>query len=154
MKYSLSTAHRLSRKPRVDSRFIEDLRPVILAAVGQRLTPTLEAILDYALPDRKQRPDVSGLARHLGVSPRTLAQHLHDEGLPQTRQLLVGCLVLRAANYLCHTEQTVEAVAERVGLSGAHALRRDFKRYLGVTPRTLLDPLQWKGVVLAFVRTL
>jgi AraC family transcriptional activator FtrA len=110
--------------------------------------------LEYALVDGKKRSDVSGLARHLGVSPRTLAQHLHDEGLSETRKLLMGCLVLRAANYLCHTEQTVEAVAERLDLSGAHTLRRIFRRYLGITPRDLVDPLQWKGVVQTFVRSL
>jgi hypothetical protein len=38
-----------------------------------------------------------------------------------------------------------------VGLSGAHSLRRVFRRYLRKTPRDLLDHQQWDGIVRTFV---
>jgi transcriptional regulator GlxA family with amidase domain len=68
------------------------------------------------------------------MSPRNLSRHfLADIGTTPLRWLL-GQRTHRAQELLERTEDSIERIAERVGMGSAATLRRHFNRALGVPP--------------------
>jgi len=85
-------------------------------------------------------PVLSDVARHLGMSGRTLQRRLADQGVSyqtlvdETRRQL-------ATRLLRQTDFSLIEVAFMTGFSGQSAFTRAFKRWAGQTPRSFrLDP--------------
>lgn len=79
-------------------------------------------------------PSLAEMAALEHVSPRTLIRHLSEEGMTYQR-LLDGVREELACWLLVHTDQSVEAIAERLGYQDTSNFSRTFRRWLGVTPR-------------------
>ncbi|MBN9612280.1 MAG: helix-turn-helix domain-containing protein, partial [Actinobacteria bacterium] len=97
---------------------------------GERFTATREwalAHLDEALP-------VARLAAHANVSPRTFARgFLEETGYTPMRWVMRARLDL-ARELLENTRQSVDEIADEVGLGTGANLRLHFRRVLGTTP--------------------
>jgi transcriptional regulator GlxA family with amidase domain len=77
---------------------------------------------------------VRDLARHAGVSERTVARRFVDEtGLPPL-QWLLGVRIQRARELIETADLSVDQVAVRCGLGTAANLRLHFRRVVGTTP--------------------
>lgn len=114
----------------------------------------LGALVEYGFRSGAGSGRVEELSRVLRVPHRTLASHLAHAGRPCPRTVLAWCIVLRAADQLCHTSATVEQVADSLGFAAPYCLRRLFRRYLGTVPRQFRDPDAWNRVVAAFLEAL
>ena len=75
------------------------------------------------------------MARNAGVSRAGLARRFTNLVGEPPMSFLTGWRLDVAADLLCNSEITLEAVARRVGYSGAFALSAAFKRVRGVSPR-------------------
>jgi AraC-like DNA-binding protein len=78
---------------------------------------------------------VAELARHVGVSRAGLAARFTKLVGQPPMAFLTGWRLALAADLLVEEELTLEAVARRVGYSGAFALSTAFKKAQGVSPR-------------------
>jgi AraC-like DNA-binding protein len=75
----------------------------------------------------------SGIARRLGMSPRSLRRRLADEG--HSLSALVDEVRREVAlSELGNPEMPIKRIADRVGFSEVSAFHRAFKRWTGVTP--------------------
>lgn len=94
----------------------------------------LDGALEWA-DERLGTPlSVADLARHLGVSPRTLARRFADQLGTSPGAWLLSRRVTAARTLLEETDLPVEAIAARVGLASAVNLRRRFRAQVGTTP--------------------
>ncbi|MFD4246794.1 helix-turn-helix domain-containing protein [Streptomyces sp. NPDC058525] len=92
-------------------------------------------VYEWALRNLHQPLTVDQLARHAGMSRRTLIRRFHaDTGRPPMRWLLDARLGL-ARELLEASDLTVEAVARRCGLGTPANFRTLFKANVGVPPR-------------------
>ena len=73
------------------------------------------------------------VAARLAVSPRTLQRRLRDEGTT-FRDVVADVRIALARRAIASGEGPVEVLATRLGFSDAAALRRAFKREVGMTP--------------------
>jgi transcriptional regulator GlxA family with amidase domain len=128
-----ATANRLARvivaAPHRDggqTQFIE-------APIG-RTEGSLSATRSWALDHLGDPLSVQDLARHAGVSERTVARRFVAEtGLPAL-QWLLGARVQRARELIETTDLSVDQVAQHCGLGTAANLRLHFRRFVGTTP--------------------
>lgn len=96
---------------------------------------------DFASRVRKQLlanagalPDAGHMARLLNLSSRGLFRHLREAGV--SYQGLVDELRCEQAYwYLRHSDEPIEAIAERLGFADGSNFSRTFKRWTGTTPR-------------------
>lgn len=96
--------------------------------------PGVAATLQWALTRLDTVLTVGDLARHSGLSERTLARRFHAElGTTPLRWLLTQ-RIIRARELLETTDLAVDVVAERCGLGSAANLRAHFGREVGVSP--------------------
>jgi transcriptional regulator GlxA family with amidase domain len=119
-----------TRRPGGQSQFSAAMRTPVSDRPGLR---ELQAwIADHLDEDLT----VARLAERAGMSERHLARVFRSE-CGTTPADYVEDLRLEAAKQLLErSDLTVEAIARRVGLSGAAVLHRLFQRRLGVTPST------------------
>lgn len=80
---------------------------------------------------------LASVAKHFGLSPRTLMRHLKSEGT-RYQTLLDTELARQATLLLRMPSHTVESVALALGYQDATACRRAFRRWLGVSPSVWL----------------
>jgi AraC-like DNA-binding protein len=74
-----------------------------------------------------------GIARRLGMSPRSLRRRLSDEG--HSLSALVDEVRREVAlSELGNPEMPIKRIADRVGFSEVSAFHRAFKRWTGLTP--------------------
>jgi AraC-like DNA-binding protein len=86
--------------------------------------------------DQPEQPwTVTTLAAGAGISRASLARRFHDLVGDTPIGYLTGWRLTLAADLLTETDQTLEAVARRVGYGSAFALSTAFKRARGVSPR-------------------
>jgi transcriptional regulator GlxA family with amidase domain len=78
--------------------------------------------------------DVTTMARHAGVSPRTFARRFREEAGTTPLQWLLAQRVLEARRLLEESDLPVEAIAWRVGFGTAASLREHFRRATATTP--------------------
>jgi transcriptional regulator GlxA family with amidase domain len=105
----------------------------IEAPVG-RTDGSLSATRSWALDHLSEPLAVHDLARHAGVSERTVARRFVDEtGLPAL-QWLLGARIQRARELIETADLSVDQVAQHCGLGTAANLRLHFRRLLGTTP--------------------
>ncbi|MFE3194846.1 helix-turn-helix domain-containing protein [Nocardia sp. NPDC059240] len=84
---------------------------------------------------RHGEPDLTGVARRLAASPRTLQRRLHAQGTTW-RDELDSVRSEHAVALLRETDLPVDTIAARLGYADARALRRAFIRWKGVPPNT------------------
>ncbi|CAM3282642.1 GlxA family transcriptional regulator [Stackebrandtia soli] len=97
-------------------------------------SPELGPLLDW-IEGRLGKPiGVTDMARHAGVSERTLARRFTENLGVGPGQWLLRRRIDAARVLLEHTPLPVDVVARRVGLSSATNLRRRFRDALGTTP--------------------
>ena len=136
-----ATANRLARlivaAPHRDggqTQFIE-------APMGSR-AGSLAATRSWAL-DRLDEPlAVADLARHAGVSERTLSRRFVEETGTPPLQWLLGVRIQRARELIETADQSVDHVARQCGLGTAANLRLHFRRFVGTTPTAYRNAFQ------------
>jgi AraC family transcriptional activator FtrA len=95
---------------------------------------SLSSLLDW-LVDNLGRPlSLSGVARHVHLSPRTLDRRFRDQLGVSPGKWLLRQRVAAARELLETTDLTVDVIAVRVGLSSATNLRRRLLDAVGTTP--------------------
>jgi AraC family transcriptional activator FtrA len=104
-------------------------RPVRSRSDGQALA----GVLDWAQARLDQSLTVESLARRAAMSPRTFARRFREETGTTPHQWLTHQRLLDAQRRLEATSDSVDSVAQEVGL-GAAALRLHFRRALGTSP--------------------
>ncbi len=112
------------------AQFIELPGPeAAMGAVG-----SLEPTRRWAAKRLEQPLDVTAMARHAGVSPRTFARRFREETGTTPLQWLLGRRVLAARRLLEETDLPIDAVAWRSGFGTAASLRDHFRRATATTP--------------------
>lgn len=101
-----------------------------LAATGA-LTRQVRAAVLKSFDGNK--PDIAGIARALGMSPRTLQRKLGEEGR-QFGEVLDEVRCEFAAHHLRGRRASIEELAYVLGYSEDRAFRRAFKRWTGLAP--------------------
>lgn len=104
------------------------------AAVPSADEASLAGTRDWALQRLDQPVTLGLLARHAGVSQRTLIRRFAEETGASPLQWLLNARVGRARELLESTQLSIEQVAQACGLGTAANLRSHFRRALGVTP--------------------
>ncbi|MFB4316981.1 helix-turn-helix domain-containing protein [Actinomadura sp. 21ATH] len=95
---------------------------------------SLAATRDWALERLRHPLTVADLARHAGVSERTLARRFVAEtGVPPLRWLLAARVDL-ARELLERGDLSVAQIADRTGLGTVANLRTHFRRLVGTSP--------------------
>ena len=94
----------------------------------------LAPVLEWAQANLEQTLRVEDLARRAAMSPRTFARQFLRQTGATPHQWLMHQRVLAAQRRLEKTDQSIDQVAEAVGLQSAATLRLHFGRALGITP--------------------
>jgi AraC family transcriptional activator FtrA len=79
---------------------------------------------------------VPDLARRAHTSPRNLNRQFGALVGTTPLQWLLNQRIARAQELLEHSDESVDVIAERVGMGSAATLRRHFNRTIGVPPDT------------------
>jgi AraC-like DNA-binding protein len=117
------------------SRFFETHLEAEVEAFGDAV-PLDRHVRDHVAPYLSEGdPAISEVARHLGMSARTLQRRLAEQGLAY--QTLVDEARRKVAKRLLQqTNFSLIEVAFMTGFSGQSAFTRAFKRWAGQTPRS------------------
>ncbi|RLU83612.1 AraC family transcriptional regulator [Streptomyces griseocarneus] len=99
-----------------------------------RVDESLAPLLEWAVSRLGSRLTLDDLARHAGLSSRTLARRFSEQLGVSPGQWLLRQRLDAARVLLERTDLPVEAIATRVGLASAVNLRRRFRTALGTTP--------------------
>jgi AraC-like DNA-binding protein len=122
--------------PFANPRMVEDIDERC-AAIGQRPPASDEGWGDFVnMMLRQARGDLTtldALARHVGLSARTIDRHLKKEGL-QFRDLAQQARFERACELMTASTATVAQVAADLGFSDAANFSRAFRRVVGMAP--------------------
>jgi AraC-like DNA-binding protein len=87
-----------------------------------------------------QRPDAADVAKHLGMSPRSLRRRLSVEGVAFAR-VCDEAMAELAKSMLSDPKQSITSAAFALGFSDSSAFHRAFKRWTGITPKQFRDQL-------------
>ena len=98
--------------------------------VGNRIA-TIERAYDAAV--RARRDDAASIARHLGLSTRTLRRQLQSMGTTHREQRDRARRAM-AVTMLRTGEASLSEIANRVGFTDSAAFTRAFRRWMGTTP--------------------
>jgi transcriptional regulator GlxA family with amidase domain len=99
-----------------------------------KIDGSLSATRSWAVDHLGEPLSVGDLARHAGVSERTIARRFVDETGSPPLQWLLGARIQRARELIETTDLSVDEVARRCGLGTAANLRLHFRRFVGTTP--------------------
>ncbi|WP_435193564.1 GlxA family transcriptional regulator [Streptomyces sp. NRRL F-5630] len=106
----------------------------IPAPVTEAGDTSLSETRNWALHHLDEPLTLQVLARHAGVSPRTVMRRFAAETGTTPLQWLLGARLGKARELLETTDHSVEQVARDCGLGTAANLRLHFRRALGTTP--------------------
>jgi len=95
---------------------------------------SLSTTRSWALDHLGEPLSVRDLARHAGVSERTVARRFVDETGSPPLQWLLGARIQRARELIETAAFSVDQVAQQCGLGTAANLRLHFRRMVGTTP--------------------
>ncbi|MEO3762833.1 helix-turn-helix domain-containing protein [Streptomyces sp. B5E4] len=98
--------------------------------LGERFAATRE----WALHRLGEPLTLEALARHAGVSTRTFSRRFVDDTGYTPMQWIMRARIDVARELLERSEQSVEQIADRVGLGTGANLRLHFQQILGTTP--------------------
>ena len=131
-RYAAAIARRTVVAPHRDggqAQFIE--RPIEGEGEG---AARLEATRAWALARLASPLDVTTLARHACVPPRTFARRFREETGTTPAQWVLDQRTLVARRLLERSDMPVEQVATECGFAGAASLREQFARRVRTTP--------------------
>jgi AraC family transcriptional activator FtrA len=94
----------------------------------------LARVLEWAQSALGRTLLVEDLARKAAMSPRTFARRFREETGTTPRQWLIHQRVLAAQRRLETTRESIDQIAEAVGLQTAASLRQQFRQELRTTP--------------------
>lgn len=81
-------------------------------------------------------PDLADVAAHCGVAPRTLRQHLQDEGL-HFQAVRAEVRMGLAYHYLRHSTVPIEELAQQLGYAHPPSFSRAVRSHFGLPPQAL-----------------
>ena len=117
------------------ARFFETHLEAEVAAFGDEIPLDRQVREHVSMCLSEGIPAVSDVARHLGMSGRTLQRRLAEQGF--SYQMLVDEARRQLAKHLLRqTDFSLIEVAFMTGFSGQSAFTRAFKRWAGQTPRS------------------
>ncbi|MFD0818574.1 GlxA family transcriptional regulator, partial [Micromonospora zhanjiangensis] len=96
---------------------------------------TLEPLLAWMRDNTGRELTLADIARHAGVSTRTLNRRFRDQTGTTPLRWLHRVRVHRAQHLLETTAHSVDLVATRVGFASTTAFRDHFKRITGTSPQ-------------------
>lgn len=96
----------------------------------ERVDSVVRAMLPYT------RCTLADLGRALGMAPRTLQEHLQGRGR-SFQQIRDAARADLASKYLRHSRLSLTQIAEMLGYSELSAFSRSFRRWHGVSARSL-----------------
>jgi transcriptional regulator GlxA family with amidase domain len=91
-------------------------------------------LLDWMPANLGQPISVAGMAARAHMSARTFARRFVQETGTTPQRWLIGQRILLAQQMLEETDETVDAIADKVGFGNATALRHHFRVWRGTTP--------------------
>jgi transcriptional regulator GlxA family with amidase domain len=114
----------------------EGTRPQLLytAPTSTGSSSALSGVMAFAMDHIAEPFGVDELARKAGMSRRTFDRHFRDVAGMSAMQWLVRQRIFRAQRLLEESGEPIEDVARRAGFVNGLSLRRQFHRYLGVSP--------------------
>lgn len=98
-------------------------------------TAELGRAMDFVIERLHQPLTLSEVARHAGLSVRTLARRWQDEARTSFRDYLQKARMMRATELLADEGARVTDVALAVGFESPAAFTRAFEAFLGQSPR-------------------
>lgn len=134
--FVLDRAHLIRELPTQDAQLHSVLRShadQLLAALPKVETVTSRVRARLLEELRGGEPSATRVAKTLGMSSRTLARRLDDEGT-SLKALLDDTRKSLALSYTKDSELLLADIALLLGFSHAAAFNRAFKRWTGVTP--------------------
>jgi AraC family transcriptional activator FtrA len=132
--YGAEIANRVARRLVVAPHREGGQSQYIQAAVPEAKTSGLAPVLDWAQRRLNEDLSVSVLARRAMMSERTFARKFRDETGTTPHQWLTHQRLLAAQRRLETSSDSMDEVAEAVGLDTAATLRLHFRRTLRTTP--------------------
>ena len=96
-------------------------------SIARRVVGALDQLLD------RREPRIEAVARHLGVSVRSLQHHLTAEGYRYS-DLLKRVRQRRALHLLCETSIPIRSIAYQLGYENSGSFQRAFRRWFGLQP--------------------
>ncbi|MCC5839463.1 MAG: helix-turn-helix domain-containing protein [Opitutales bacterium] len=94
----------------------------------------VEAMTAYFLPRLAEPVGMAEVARHLGLSRRTLELKLHSLGQPSPHEHLTALRLRKGEALLRETDLSIEQVAERCGFADPRSFTRRFRERYGCPP--------------------
>lgn len=98
-------------------------------------TPELGRAMDFLIERMAESPTLQEVARHAGLSVRTLARRFEDEAQTSFRAFLQKVRMMRATELLAEDGARVTDVALAVGFESPAAFTRAFEGFSGQSPR-------------------
>lgn len=112
----------------------EQLEQQLMGLERESAAPDLaEQVRDRVAARLHEGASLERVARELRLSARTLRRRLEQLGIT-FQELLADVRRTRAVEYLTHTEEAVERIAERLGYGDPSNFRRAFRRWTGQPP--------------------
>ena len=102
--------------------------------LAKRPGGSLSDVLDWMVLNLERALSVGELAARAHMSPRTFARRFMQETGTTPMRWLTCQRILLAQQLLEDTDETVDAIAERVGFGNAAALRHHFRAWRDTTP--------------------
>lgn len=99
----------------------------------------LRQVIDYINDHLDQDLGLAKLAELVQMSPHYFARLFKQSTGFAPHQYVIRCRVERAKQLLIQGKLTIAQVAYAVGFAHQSHLNRHFKRWLGVTPKALLE---------------
>jgi hypothetical protein len=114
--------------------------------LGAEIDPVVRGFLVLSACTTTGPHGVSGLARALGVSSRTLERKLRRHGLAHARDIVVGLAVVRAAHLLAFRRHNQKQLRAIFPFLRGNSFTRYLKRFAGVTPRDIRSGMAFQAL--------
>ena len=123
----------MRRRDPVLRTFLEGQADAILANMPARTGVAVDVRRALASRIGADGTRMSAIARHLGISERTLQRRLADDGVSY-QELVEEVRRAAAGRYLDESALAIGEIAYLLGYSEPAAFHRAFKRWYGTTP--------------------
>jgi AraC family transcriptional activator FtrA len=134
-------ARRLVMPPHRDGGQAQYVRNPVRTALAGGLAP----ILQWAEAHLHEALSVEDLARRAAMSPRTFARRFQEQTGTTPHQWLMHQRLLSAQRRLEKTDESIDRIAEAVGLESAATLRQYFSQMLRTTPTAYRRQFSTRG---------
>lgn len=117
----------------------DSLPGIVLGALGELIPDALLPVVRHLLFQAHRPVKPGELAQIHYSNEKTLREHLRAVGLPSTNHLIIWARLFHAAHLLDGGARTVEAAALALDFPSRSALSNQLRRYVGVTPKELVE---------------